>query len=425
MRRHGTIGLFAVTVAALGAGSCCDSTLVEPITGLPRSLSPAERQVIAASNDFAFGLLRESRADQPEHNTFLAPLSVSMALGMTMNGAAGETWSQMRDVLGFDDMEEQQINEAYRDLIELLLTLDPSLEVGIGNSTWADSSRITLLSDFVERLETYFDAEAATLDFDDPAARDAINDWVAEVTNDRITDLIERIPAEAVLFLVNAIYFKGDWRTTFDQDNTRSASFTRANGSTVSVSMMSDDVGYRTLNAGNPDAVQGVELPYGGGAFTAVALLPPQGVEIDTFVADLDIVDWREWIAHFDAQAEAEDLEGDGVPIRLPKFTLEWKSDLVPSLQTLGMTDVFDDELADLSRIDGGLARLFVMEVLHSTYVKVDEEGTEAAAATSVSVGVTAVPVSITFNRPFVFAIRERYSGTILFLGVIGDPAEA
>lgn len=415
------LGAVILGSLALACGGDPVGVGVEPITGLPRSLSVAETQAIEGSNQFAFGFLRETRRTEPSHNTFLSPLSVSMALGMTMNGAAGDSWTQMRDALGFQDMEEQEINEAYRDLIGMLTDLDPSVEVAIGNSIWSDERRVALLPDFVDRVVTYFDAEAATLDFSDPAAKDRMNRWVSVVTNGRIEDLIDEIPAEAVAYLINAVYFLGDWRSTFDERRTREGGFTRRDGTQVTVSYMSDDVGYRVLQGG-ANGPQGVELPYGGGAFTAIALLPPEGQGIDELVSGLSPSTWQIWMDRFDAMAEAEDLDRKGMQIDLPKFELRWKSELSPALVALGMEDVFTEGVADLSRMNGA-RDLFVTRVLHETFVRVDEKGTEAAAATAVEVGVTSAPPRLTFDRPFLFAIRERYSGAILFLGVIGDPS--
>lgn len=412
--------MVAVCVLAPSCGG--DPTAPTPITGLPRPLTTGETELVRSSNAFAFGLLREVRAARPDSpNTFLSPLSASMALGMALNGADGRTWTQMRDVLGFEGLEEPEVNGAYRSLIPLLLEVDPAVELGLGNALWADDE-ITLLPGFVDRVTTSFDAEAATLDFDDPASADVMNDWVADVTRGRIDKLLERVDPDALLYLINALYFKADWRSMFDEDRTSPAPFTRPDGSTVSVEMMRGEVGYRTLNAGDPGAARGVELPYGGGAYTAVAVLPPEGQTVDAFVAGLDAATWAEWTDHFDAAADVEDPESDGMLVLLPKFELEWGDSLNGPLAALGMEDAFTPFVADFTRITDARDDLYIYEVVQKTYVKVDEKGTEAAAATSVGIGPTSLPPSLTFDRPFVFAIRERFSGTILFLGVIGDP---
>ena len=419
-----------LTILALGAGlllgTGCDDisgpTRSSLITELPRDLSISERAVIDGSNGFALGLLAELRALAPDSpNTFISPLSASMALGMTMNGADGQTWTQMRDVLGFAGLEETAINDAYRSLIDLLLGLDGEVEIGLGNAIWVDE--VDLLAGFVDRTETYFDAEVDRLDFDDPSSADVMNGWVDSVTNGRIPKLLDRVDPDALLYLINAIYFNAGWRHTFDADRTAESSFRRLDGTTVPVQMMAGRIGYRTLNAGSPGAVQGVELPYAGGAFTAVVLLPPHGTPIDEWVAGLDGGTWTEWMDHFDSQFTGEDPDGEGLLVRLPRFELEWGDSLDSALRALGMTDAFAPFQADFTRITSDRDDLYVYDVKQKTYVRVDEQGTEAAAATSVSVGPTSAPPSIVFDRPFVFAIRERLSGALLFIGVIGDPS--
>ena len=416
--------LFILLIGAVAGLACQDVAAPpgpEPITELPRDLTAAERNVIESSNTFAVGLLQEVRALRPDSpNTFLSPLSASMALGMTMNGAEGETWTQMRGALGFDALDEETINEAYRSLIGLLLELDPSVEVGLGNAIWVDE--VDLLDGFVDRTETYFGAEVDRLDFDDPASADVMNAWVDSVTHGRIDRLVETVDPDALLYLINAIYFNGDWRTTFDEDRTTAATFTRTDGARVTVPMMAGEVAHRLLNPGDPAAVQGVELPYGRDAYAAVLLLPPADQSVDTFIAGIEPTDWAAWMAHFDAQAAEEDPEREGLLVGLPKFELEWGDSLNGPLQALGMTHAFD-ERADFGRIAEGGQDLEIYSVQQKTYVRVDEEGTEAAAATSVVVGPTSAPPSVSFDRPFLFAIRERLSGTILFMGVIGDPS--
>lgn len=418
--------LLGVLVGALALAACDGEPIApgatEPITELPRELNASEVRLIEASNLFAFDLLREVVAESDEPNVFISPLSASMALGMAMNGAVGETWTQMADVLGFEGMEEQAINEGYRDLIALLLELDPQVQFGLGNSVWTDEG-FTFLPEYMARLETYFHAEAQAVPFRDPASVDIINGWVADVTEGRIPALLDEIPPGMVAYLINAVYFKGDWRHRFDPDDTAPAPFTREDGSTVQVPMMAGKVARRTLVG--PDGMQVVELPYGGDAFAAVAILPPRDGSLREMVADLDEGAWAEWMAQLDDQAQEARLESGPEPepmlVRLPKLELDWRGSLIPPLQRMGMEDPFT-RMADFSRMNGE-GGLFIGQVLQKTFLKVDEEGTEAAAATAVGMRVTSAPPSFSFDRPFLFAIRERLTGTVLFIGAIGDPS--
>ncbi|MEN8376354.1 MAG: serpin family protein, partial [Gemmatimonadota bacterium] len=301
----------------------------------------------------------------------------------------------------------------------LLLALDPSVETALGNSIWTSDRLPPLLPEFTAAARAFFDAEARALDFSDPRAVDDINTWVADVTGGRIDRLLEAIPPDAIMYLINAVYFNADWRARFDPSETRSADFFREDGSTTSVQMMSGPVGHRTLSSAT---ATGVELPYGGGAFTAVALLPPAGQGIDEFVATIDALTWKAWMEAFDAASAREDLERAGLTVLLPRLELRWKGGLGPPLRALGMVDAFDEREADLSRLFGERGP-FISRVLQNSFVRVDEAGTEAAAGTGVEVGDTSAPQVFAFDRPFLFAIRERLSGTILFLGVIGDPS--
>jgi serpin B len=411
--------LAVIPLLSLALVSCGDPTGPELITELPRPLTVAEEAVIAGSNAFALDLLREVAGDTAS-NVFLSPLSASMALGMTLNGTAADTWTQMRDVLGFAGLDEPEINEAYHDLIALLLDLDPAVTLGLGNSIWAREG-IPFDTAFYERVTEYFDAEVREMDFTDPATVEAINAWVDDVTNGRIPEMLDSIPDGMIMYLINAIYFYGDWRAQFDRANTRSGPFYRADGTTVQVPFMSLDHDFRTFWT---EAAMGVELPYGGDAFTAVAVLPEPGSTIEELVAGLDAATWTEWITQLDESGEDEAM------VVLPRFELEYERMLNDDLMALGMTDAFSELQADFTRLTPvdlpageGPPYVFVSEVKQKTFLRVDEEGTEAAAATSVGIGLTSGPMTFQFDRPFLFAIRERLSGTILFIGVIGDPS--
>jgi serine protease inhibitor len=379
------------------------------ITELPRALSPAELEVIRGSNIFAMDLLRQSVTARPdEANVFLSPLSASMALGMTMNGAAGETWTQMRDMLGFAGLEEPAINEAYRALIGLLLDLDPGVTFGLGNSIWTRLG-LPVVPDFYERVREYFGAEVQELDFSDPSTLAIINGWVEEATHGRIDKILDQIGPRDVMYLINAIYFLADWTEQFDRARTEERPFTRADGSTVPVPLMSQMGEFRSFHA---DDARGIELPYGGGAFTAVAMLPAEGETLAELVAGLDAERWADWMDRLDAR------EPDRAYVALPRFEIEYAQLMNDDLQALGMVDAFGP--ADFSRmVQGG--GVWVDRVVQKTFLRVDEEGTEAAAATMV-VMVESAPPEFVFDRPFLFAIRERLSGTVLFVGVIGDP---
>jgi serine protease inhibitor len=390
------------------------------ISELPRSLSVTEQALIAASNDFAFHLLRETLAREDEHpNVFLSPLSASMALGMTLNGADGETFEAMRATLGFAGMSQDGINEAYRDLMDLLLGLDPGVEMLIANAAWAREGW-PFLPSFFAAIEEWFDAQAGELDFDDPATLDAINGWAEEHTNGRIPHVLDEIAPEHILFLLNAVYFNGDWTHQFDRSATGPGSFTLADGSQVQVDRMNGEIpaGVRHL----PDGGLVGELPYGGQAFVMNVVVPGPGSTLDDLVADLDASTWDSWTQWFpEDYADAQEIQ-----VGLPKLELSYGKELNDVLEAMGMGIAFDEGLADFSRMIDLPPSLnaYLDFVRQDTFLRVDEEGTEAAAVTTVGVGVTSAPPSLVVDRPYLLVIRERLSGTILFMGAIGDPRD-
>lgn len=392
----------------------------ERIGELPRTLTVTEQELITASNDFAFHLLRETLIREEEHpNVFLSPLSASMALGMTLNGADGETFEAMRTTLGFAGMSQDGINQAYRDLLELLLGLDPNVEMLIANSAWAREGW-PFLPSFFGALQEWFDAQAEELDFADPATLDAINGWAEEHTNGRIPHVLDEISPEHILFLLNAVYFNGDWTHQFDRSATGPATFTLADGSRVQVDRMNGEIpaGVRHL----PDGGLVGELPYGGQAFVMNVVLPAPGSTLHELVADLDASTWDTWTQGF-----PEDyVDAQEIRVALPKLELSYGKNLNDVLEAMGMGIAFDEALADFSRMIDlpPSMNAYLDFVRQDTFLRVDEEGTEAAAVTTVGVGVTSMPPSIIVDRPYLLVIRERLSGTILFMGAIGDPRD-
>jgi serpin B len=382
---------------------------VEEITELPRALTAGETEVIGASNRFAFDLLH--LASRPDSNFFLSPVSASMALGMTMNGTAGETLAQMRAALGFGDLTMAEIDAAYRGLMDLLLGLDSTVEMAIGNSVWSRTG-FPVRQSFLDTVKQYFDAEAEELDFSKASAPARINGWVSDATKGRIDAIVpDPIPAEVVMYLINAIYFKGTWTQEFDPRDTRDEPFHFADGTSRSMKLMKLEA---TLPYRAGGDFQAVDLPYGGKAFSMTVLLPAEGASLEELVSSLDADAWADLVGGF---------QGVKGTLWLPRFRMSYKRLLNEDLKALGMTDAFDDRVADFSPLSPS-AGLYISNVLQKSWVDVNEEGTEAAAATSVEVGLTSAGggFSMRVDRPFLFVIRERLSGTILFMGQIAAP---
>jgi len=380
----------------------------------PGPLTAEERAVVSAGNDFAFRLFVGLNPEYAGQNVFVSPLSVSMALGMTMNGARGATRNAMATTLGFGGMVQDDINRSYSSINALLTGLDPTVQMQIANSIWYRPTLIVVDS-FKTVNMTYFNAEVNSIDFSSPSAPVVINGWVSQHTAGRITSIVTPpIPDGVMMYLINAIYFKGSWTYRYDPQYTKADQFTRDDGSQATCSMMSqtDTIPYFTSGG-----VQVVDIPYGSGSFSMTVVLPPPGVNIDAFVGTLTQAQWDGWIAGLSRRA---------VALWMPKFKIQYgAASLARTLSALGMSVAFSSA-ADFTGIDrrGSLA---IYDVLHKTFVQVDEEGTEAAAVTAVIVGVTAVHgeegmVYLKLNRPFIYAIREHATGSLVFIGKLAYP---
>jgi serine protease inhibitor len=402
--------LVAATLSSGVLAACGDPTGPERLDQLPRALSRAESAVISASNDFAFRLLREVNRGAEAENLFVSPLSVSMALGMTMNGAAGSTWDEMRSMLGFEGLTQEEVNTSYRSLIELLLGLDRRVEMGIANSIWHEQ-RFPFHATFLDRVRRDFDATITPLDFSDPGAAARINQWVRTSTRNRIQTIVDDIPRDAVMYLINAIYFKGQWTHRFPANQTVQDQFATLSGARVPVRMMNVEATFPMVRTPRYEAI---ELPYGNGAFAMTILLPARGADPNELLASLDHTAWD--------QITGSLVEGQTM-VSMPRFRMEYEETLNEMLQALGMRTAFAPGGADFSSMSPAGESLYVGRVKHKSFVEVDEVGTEAAAVTSVEMRVVSMPPTFRVDRPFVFAIRERFSGTILFAGKVVDPS--
>jgi serine protease inhibitor len=413
MRRTTTVVRYiilpvVVLAAACGGAATQPDGLESPavLEALPRPLSAGERTIVAAANAFSFSLFRavNSSADS---NVFTSPLSASLALGMTMNGAVGATYDQMRSALAFGSASEGEINAGYKGLIDLLRGLDPQVDMRIANAIWSRTG-FPVEPSFVQASRDYFGAEAATLDFANPASLATINGWVSQATAQKIPSIVDALDDDLVVLLVNAIYFKGSWRDRFDPALTRDAPFHGVAGDQPAKLMNRRGV-MSYLGTAEFDAV---DLPYGNNAFSMTVMLPKAGRSVETLASTLQQSQWNSWTGQ---------LHATEVDLHLPRFSMTWERGLNADLQSLGMRDAFIDGGADFTRLSPRGRELFIGFVKQKTFVDVNEEGTEAAAVTAVGVVLTSSPQTVVMrvDRPFLFVIRERLSGTILFMGKV------
>jgi serpin B len=399
-------------VALVMVAGACSGDPSEPGNPLEpiRGLSAHETQVVQRSTTFGLRLLQEIAANEQQPNVLISPLSASVALGMALNGAGSTTYDAMRDVLDYQGMTNAEINEAYRGLIAQLRARDPKVEFKLANSVWHRDS-FPVEQAFLDANRNSFDAEVAGLDFSSAAAVGTINDWVARATGNRIRQLIQSISPLDMMFLINAVYFKAPWTRPFEPNATSARPFRTLSGSSVNAPTMLLDAG---LNHFEADGVQAVELLYADSAYSMVLIAPDRAeTPLSAVVQSLTSAKWAEWMARF---------ETGRVMVLLPKFRFEYAVQMKNPLSAMGMGIAFDPHEADFDRINPNQSDLHISSVLQKTYIDVHELGTEAAAATSVTISVTSLPPTLAFDRPFLFAIRERSTGTLLFVGRIGDP---
>jgi serpin B len=369
-----------------------------------------QNSLVISQNRFGFKLFGALARQDLGRSVFISPSSVALALAMTYTGTRGATQRAMAAALELGDLSLDELNRASAELLASLNSLGPQLKLAIANALWARQG-VDFRDDFVRAARDSYDASVTSLDFAREPVAALINQWVREHTAGKIETILDRVDPAAVLILVNAIYFKGSWSRQFDRRLTREGPFALPDGRVLRPPMMSQSGTYRYYEE---RAFQAVALPYGGGRASMYVFLPATRTGLDAFVGSLDAARWDAWMRGF--------RETDG-HVALPRFKLTYAASLNEPLKALGMADAFGAR-ADFSGMCSGEAR--IDQVRHKTFVEVNEEGTEAAAATAVMmVRASFVPkrtFSMVVDRPFFCAIRDDQTGAILFMGSILEP---
>ncbi len=379
-----------------------------------RAETQVDTRLTTATSKFSFKLYDQILKQRANTNTFLSPASVMLALAMTYNGADGTTREGMARALELEGMSLDDVNRSFAVLKSALASTDPKIQLKIANSLWARTG-LVLNPTFVERNKQNFAAEIASLNFSDPSATQTINSWVNKNTEGKIDQIIDQIKPEDVLFLINAIYFKGQWQFEFKKENTKPDMFTLAGGEQKRVSMMSQSRNFMYYKG---SGFQSVALPYGKGGVSMFIFLPDEMRTLKEFERDLTPENWDGWMKSF------RSTQGN---LMLPRFKVEWESNLNDALMTLGMEEAFNSQRGNFSQmatLQSG-NRLYISDVKHKAVCEVNEEGTVAAAATSVGMALTSLPpppFSMKVDRPFFFAIRDNQTGVILFMGSVTNP---
>jgi serine protease inhibitor len=386
-----------------GAGGVSEEEADEIASGVGGDL-------VQSNTRFGFKIFNQLISEDEGQNIFISPLSILLALAMTYNGAVGDTSLAMADALEFSGFDLEELNTGFKDLMTSIENADSEIDLAIANSIWMNMG-FEAREDFIERNSKYYSSEVREIDFAGAGAVDTINGWIADNTRNKIEKMLDYIPADAVMYLINAIYFKGNWTYEFDERNTSDDDFYLAGGSTKKVPMMNQ---WEDLLYCAGEGYAGIKLPYGQEKMSMYIILPDEGISLDSLVGSLDADSWSNIIGSFSER---------NVHLSMPRYKMEYGIKLLnDAFINMGMGIAFGPG-ADFSGIR---EEIFISRILHKAVIEVNEEGSEAAAATVVEMVETAAPleepVEFKVNRPFFFVIADDRSGSMLFMGKVVEP---
>jgi serine protease inhibitor len=390
----------------------CNKSSDENLPGepVPINLTTNQETLIRSENTFAFDIFKSLLGNSAEsENIIISPLSISCALSMTLNGANGSTRDAMLEALRLNDLTPELINGSYKDLSDALLNVDKRVLISIANSVWSEKN-FEVKIPFKNILTDYYNAESKSFDITDPVAYQEINNWIEEKTNGLIKTMLSNLDDNTVMLLVNAIYFKGKWKSQFDKVKTVSNLFYKSDGTTIEVPMMKQVSKFKIFSG---EGYVLAEFPYGQGNFVMDVILPDSQNGVNTLTPLLNDESFNGLL---NQMAERE------TNLSFPRFKYGFKQELNDILTDLGMGIAFSDN-ADFSNISD--LRLLISKVLHQAFIETNEEGSEAAGVTVVEIGVTSAPpppILLNLDHSFLYLIRETSTNSILFMGKVADP---
>ena len=406
------LGVFGMVAVLFMGSGCTKARMAKPDQAV---LDAFDITLVEKTNDFGFNLYKNLAREN--ENIMISPVSVSLAMAMVYNGANGVTREDMARALNVQGLELDRLNKNNLALLYYLTSADPELTLNIANSIWMLED-FKFSEAFVATVKNDYQAEAKKLDFADPKSAEVINKWVNDKTRGTIDQIVTPpIDSQTIMFLINAVYFKGSWTSPFETELTSEQAFNLVDGQTVTVPTMYQSGSFDYLKS---SGFQALRLPYGEDEQMAMVLfLPDQNTSLSEFQNQLNQDNWSNWQAHFEAKAGT---------LMLPKFTMEYEKSLNQVLAELGMGIAFEPGKADFSGLAAAAADdIYISNVKHKTFIEVDETGTEAAAVTSVEVGTTSMPAydfELNFDRPFFYAIEDSETGAIVFMGAVLDPSK-
>lgn len=402
-------------VVVLAFGMICSCQQVDSGNDVPKNIEMDEKssQLISADNEFGLEFFQQIRDESTEENIMISPLSISVAFAMAYNGADGNTKTEMEKAMKLNGLTPEQINNSYKMLCNALQSLDKDVVFELANAIYyADGFQVK--TDFLNINKNIYNAEVEKLDFAAPAAVETINNWVAEKTNDKITKIIEKLNPLDRMVLLNAVYFNGIWKNKFAEEGTHNLQFTKTDGTTIEVAMMNKE---EKLDYTTNSLFSAIKMPYGEGQYNMIVMLPAIGKNSQDVISSLSSENWKNWESAFKVI--------DNVVVTMPRFKYEFKTELEKVLTKMGMVKAFQPVIADFSKISA--EDLYISAALHKSYIDVNENGTEAAAVTSITFSNTSAgneppKTYFTVNKPFVFAITEKDTKAILFIGEVQHP---
>ncbi|MEO8621322.1 MAG: serpin family protein [bacterium] len=406
------IAVSAALMACAACGSATEpnqvgTTTIPARVTLPRALTAGEQKIVNASNEFSFSLFRQLNASQKDSNIFASALGASMALGMTMTGASGSTYDQMRSTLGLAATPDSEVSSSYKSLVALINDLDPLADFRAGSSLWYRND-FQLNQSFVDAGLSAYGAQVSALDFASSTSAQTINSWVAAATTGRIPTIVDGVDATQSMVLVNAIYFRGLWRDRFDPIFTTDGVFHGTVGEQPAKMMYR--VGLMRYYASRE--FEAVDIPFNNGAFALTVVLPRSGRSLDATAEMFQGGGWSQYTA----------LQRDvGMQLFMPRFRILWDRTLNDDLSALGMRDVFTKNGADFTRISSRGRELSLGAARQKTLIDVTEDGTLPAATQTGPPANASIffPLIMYVDRSFLFVIHDRLSGTIVFVGKV------
>lgn len=412
MNKFKTITALILTALTVSGCSIKQGTDVKSKYAIQaKELASANASISSANNKVAFKFLKETANSDKKENIVVSPLSLNTILALTQNGAEGSTKEEMLRALELTGLKDSEINEGYRDIIAHFNSVT-KVETKVGNSIWA-AEGMKVRQEFVDIGRSFYEAEVKEVDFTKKKTVNVINDWVSKQTAGKIEKIIDSFEQDTAMALINTVYFKGKWRSTFDEQATEKQKFTLSGGSTKDVDVMRKTLGAEYLKGNNFTAVR---LPYEDIDYGMYVFLPDKGTDVDALIKDMNNDNWNKWMQEF---------ANKQVSVKLSKFKIEYEKKLNDMLKSFGMKDAFDEKTANFSGISED-QQLFIDLVKQKAFIEVNEGGTEAAAATAVVIRTTSAPadkpIEFTVDRPFVYAIADKKTGFIMFIGKVENP---